>query len=74
MEKYTFEKRDYSNIDEQVNVFNTLPREGAIANFNARIDLDYISNSDEIENDHNLLNVLHNKYPHLKGGVFQMRA
>lgn len=63
MNTYTFEKRDFTQIDQDVAEFNKLPREGIIANFNHRIDLDYISNSDEIENinsDKTLLNILHN--------------
>lgn len=49
MNNYTFEKRDFSKIDEEVTEFNKIPRGGIIDDFNSRIDLDYISNSDEIE-------------------------
>lgn len=65
MQEYTFEKRDFSAIDKEVEAFNKIPREGIIDNFNRRIDLDYISNSDMIENmnsDHDfLLDVIHNQ-------------
>lgn len=68
MQNYTFQKRDYSEIDRDVATFNKLPREGIIDNFNRRIDLDYINNSDKIENinssENLVLNVINN--PNLK--------
>lgn len=68
MQNYTFEKRDFTDIDRDVEAFNKLPRVGIIDNFNRRIDLDYITNSDMIEGEHPkeefLLDILRN--PNLK--------
>lgn len=49
MNNYKWENRDFTELDNNVDEFNKLPRVGTIDNFNRRIDLDYISNSDEIE-------------------------
>jgi len=68
MQEYKFERRDFTEIDRDVESFNKLPRGGIIDNFNRRIDLDYITNSDMIEGEHPkeqfLLDILRN--PNLK--------
>lgn len=49
MHNYKWEKQDFSAIDNTVKEFNNTRDQVAIDNLNMRIDLDYISNSDEIE-------------------------
>ena len=51
MQNYTFQKRDYSEIDRDIATFNKLPREGIIDNFNRRIDLDYIKRHQQKPNE-----------------------
>lgn len=75
MNKYTFEKRDFTSIDTFVGAISSYPYKHIIDDINTKIDIDYISNSDRIENigtDRNLLYILHDKnlkvlrsYPYL---------
>jgi rubredoxin len=65
MNQYRNEKRNFEEIDNRVDIFNKKYKNSPYVNqMHARIDLDYVSNSDEIENikaEHTIPDILNSK-------------